>query len=1019
MRSGWNRLVWTAVVGALAAGLWAQGAGAAVTNESRQTTTFNGNGGTPAGQTNEYVAGSAYGELPEASRTGHSFGGWWTARSGGTQVAATDIVGDEATRTLWAHWTANQYDVALDAQGGDGGSGSVSATYGQTMPAFDVPEREGFAFKGYYSATNGGGTRYYTEAGKSARTWNVASNATLYAKWTANAYKVTLDRQGGRGGDASVTARYGRELPATAAPTRTGHTFGGYYSGMDGDGTQYYTAEGKSVRVWDVETNATLYATWTTNSYKVTLDWQGGEAGTEETQATYGSAMPGIDPPTRTGYTFGGYYSRINGAGTPYYTAGGKSARAWDQAAAKTLYAKWTADSYTVTLDQQEGEGGTEEATATYGKALPAIKVPTRTGHTFGGYYSGQNGAGAQYYTAEGKSAQRWDVATNATLYAKWTPNAYKVTLDRQGGKGGAGSARAAYGNEMPEIKPPTRTGHTFGGYYSGMDGDGTQYYTAEGKSARVWDMATNATLYAQWTVNSYTVALDRQGGKGGTGKAMATYGSAMPEITVPTRKGYTFAGYYRGTQGAGAQYYTEEGKSERVWNMASNATLFAKWTANSYEVTLDLQGGTGEVASATATYGKALPAIKVPTRTGYTFGGYYSKKKGAGTPYYTAAGKSARAWNVASNATLYAKWTANSYKVTLNRQGGKGGAAFARATYGKAMPEIEAPTRTGYTFGGYYSATNGGGTRYYTDEGTSARKWNKTAATTLYAKWTANSYTVTLDPQGGEGGTEETTATYGSAMPEITVPTLTGHTFGGYYSATNGGGRKYYTPEGQGARAWNVASNATLYAKWKVNTYAVTLDRQGGTGGAGSAKATYGSELPTIAVPTRQGYTFDGYYTAADGGGTRYYTAAGQGERTWDVATNTTLYAKWTANEEGTAGTAGTKRSAERGAEVATTTSDGSDGSAVVDGDESTGWAPEGAGAGAWVVLSFAEARDVAEVEVVGENLPEEMRVLLSEDAEEWFEGEGGTARYVWVAFPEGTEGMEVREVRVVEEGE
>jgi hypothetical protein len=1256
MKSGWNRLVLTAAAGVLVAGLWAQGAGAAVTNESRQTTTFNGNGGTPAGQTNEYAAGQAYGELPEASRTGHSFGGWWTARSGGEQVAATNIVGDEATRTLWAHWTANQYDVELDAQGGDGGAGTVSATYGQAMPAVDVPEREGFAFGGYYSATNGGGTRYYTAAGKSARSWNVASNATLYAKWSAIACRVTLDRQGGSGGEASVTATYGSEMPATAVPTRTGHTFAGYFSEMDGAGTPYYTAEGKSARVWDGTTNATLYAKWTVNSYKVTLDPQGGEDGTEETQATYGSEMPEIDPPTRTGYTFEGYYSRMNGAGTPYYTAEGTSAQAWDQAAPKTLYAKWTANSYTVTLDQQEGEGGSEEATATYGKAMPGIEVPTRTGYSFGGYCDGPDGAGTRYYTAEGQSARGWNVASNATLYAKWTANAYRVALDRQGGTGGAASATAAYGNAMPEIQPPTRTGHTFGGYFSEMDGAGTQYYMAEGQSARAWDVATNATLYALWTVNSYTVALDHQGGKGGTAKATATYGSEMPEITVPTRKGYTFGGYYGGTKGAGAQYYTAEGQgarvwnvasnttlyaqwtansydvtldmqggtgemasvtatygkamptikvpsrkgytfggyyskkkgagtqyytaegqsartwngatnatlyaqwtansykvtlnrqggkggsasatatyaqampeievparkgytfggyysatngggtryytaegasarkwnkdaattlyakwtansytvtldpqegeggteeatatyagampeievptrtgytfggyysatngsgtryytpegaSARVWNVASNATLFAKWTANSYDVTLDMQGGTGEVASVTATYGKAMPAINSPKRKGYTFGGYYSKKKGAGTPYYTSAGRSAQAWNVASNATLYAKWTATSYTVTLNRQGGKGGSASATATYAQAMPEIEVPVRTGYTFGGYYSATNGGGTRYYTAQGASARKWNKAAATTLYAKWTANSYTVTLDPQEGEGGTEETTATYGSAMPEIEVPTRTGHTFGGYYSATNGGGTRYYTPEGQGARAWNLASNATLYAKWKANAYTITLDRQGGTGGTVSTTATYGSAMPAISVPSRKGYTFDGYYTAADGGGTRYYTAAGKGERTWDVATNTTLYAKWTANEEGTAETAGAKRSAGREAEVATTTSDGSDGSAVVDGDESTGWAPEGTEAVAWVVLSFAETRDVAEVEVVGENLPDGMRVLLSEDAEEWFEGEGGTVRYVWVAFPEATEGMEVREVRVLEERE
>ena len=121
----------------------------------------------------------------------------------------------------------------------------------------------------------------------------------------------------------------------------------------------------------------------------------------------------------------------------------------------------------------------------------------------------------------------------------------------------------------------------------------------------------------------------------------------------------------------------------------------------------------------------------------------------------------------------------------------------------------------------------------------------------------------------------------------------------------------------------------------------------------------------------------------------------------------------KATSEQRETGNSIGKKSVAHRG--VAVTTSDGSDGSAVADGDGETGWAPEGGGL-AWVILSLPEPVEVASVEVSGENLPEGMRVLLSEDAEEWFEGEGGTARYMWVAW-EG-EGVVVREIRV-ENGE
>jgi hypothetical protein len=113
-------------------------------------------------------------------------------------------------------------------------------------------------------------------------------------------------------------------------------------------------------------------------------------------------------------------------------------------------------------------------------------------------------------------------------------------------------------------------------------------------------------------------------------------------------------------------------------------------------------------------------------------------------------------------------------------------------------------------------------------------------------------------------------------------------------------------------------------------------------------------------------------------------------------------------------AGNAAGKAGCGAAAGVAVTTSDGSDGAAAADGDETTAWSPETADA-SWVVLSFAEALEVADVEVAGENLPEGTRILLSEDADGWTEEVPGTARYVWVAFPAAEEAPVVKEIRVV----
>ena len=166
----------------------------------------------------------------------------------------------------------------------------------------------------------------------------------------------------------------------------------------------------------------TLTPFGTVASTSVTLDPQGGSGGTESVTVTNGAAMPTITPPTRTGYTFGGYYDGMDGAGTKYYNADGSSANNWNHTGESfVLSAKWTANTYTVNLDPQEGSGGTGSVTVTYDAAMPSATMPTRTGYIFCGYFTGTNGGGIKYYNADGSSAHTWDITTdNTTLYAYW-----------------------------------------------------------------------------------------------------------------------------------------------------------------------------------------------------------------------------------------------------------------------------------------------------------------------------------------------------------------------------------------------------------------------------------------------------------------------------------------------------------------------------------------------------------------------------------------------------------------------
>ena len=266
-----------------------------------------------------------------------------------------------------------------------------------------------------------------------------------------------------------------------------------------------------------------------------------------------------------------------------------------------------------------------------------------------------------------------------------YTPGAQTVTFNANGGNCATSTKTYSLDGNYSNLPTTTWSGYTFDGWYTATDA-GTKI--TEGKA-----VSTNwfLTLYAHWLANMYSVTLDRQGGSGGTTSVSATTGTAMPDIAVPTCTGYSFAGYYTAANGKGTKYYTQEGKSARAWGEGTDSTLYAKWTANSYTVSFDLQGGEGGAGSATATYGSPMPPIVVPTRTGHAFGGYYSAKNGGGTQYYAATGESMRAWDKAFATTLYAKWTSTTLSITPpTRNFGTGGGAYAIVTSGSGTWNAE-----------------------------------------------------------------------------------------------------------------------------------------------------------------------------------------------------------------------------------------------------------------------------------------------------------------------------------------
>ena len=402
------------------------------------------------------------------SRTGYTQTAWNTneAGTGGTNYALQATYSTESDLALYPTWTAKTTTVTLKPNGATSGSDqTVTATYDAAMPlvttasaAIALPSKTGYTLLGYWDATSAG-TQYYAYGGTPAAlssciTWNKEdATKNLYARWQANQYTLTLYKNDGSGTSTSATATYDATITVTA-PTRTGYTFTGYWTSASGDGTKIIDTDGHFVntvvsgyvasgRKWQRTSNTNLYARWTANSYDVTLKPNGATTGSDQVvRATFDAAMPtttktsaALVAPEKTGYTFGGYSQNSDGTGTLYYAANLSSANAWNQDGNVNIYAKWTANSYTVTLNVDEDHKGTTAGATTsqtvyYDDATTTVpnRPTAEAGYGLDGYYTDHNGEGIKLINADGTwiasvegytdSNKKWVHDGDVTLYA-------------------------------------------------------------------------------------------------------------------------------------------------------------------------------------------------------------------------------------------------------------------------------------------------------------------------------------------------------------------------------------------------------------------------------------------------------------------------------------------------------------------------------------------------------------------------------------------------------------------------
>ncbi|WP_169445806.1 InlB B-repeat-containing protein [Paenibacillus massiliensis] len=671
------------------------------------------------------------------------------------------------------------------------------------------PTRTGYAFAGWY--TDQALTQPY------AFTSPVTGDLTLYAKWEANDYTVSYESNGGTTVN-SETVKYNETYSEPTEPTRTGYAFAGWYT--DQALTQPYAFTSP------VTADLTLYAKWEANAYTVSYESNGGTTVNSET-VKYNETYSEPSVPMRTGYVFAGWYTD-EALTQPYAFTSHVTSDL-------TLYAKWEANDYTVSYESNGGTTVNSEM-AKYDETYSEPSAPTRTGYAFAGWYTDQGLTQSYAFTST--------VIGDLTLYAKWEANAYTVSYESNGGTT-VSSATVKYSEAVNEPSEPTRTGYTFAGWY--RDGALTQPY------AFTSSVTGDLTLYAKWEVNDYTVSYESNGGTT-VNSATAKYDETFSEPSAPTRIGYAFAGWYRDEALTQPYAFTSL--------VAGDLTLYAKWEANDYTVDFESNGGT-TVNSATAKYNGTFSQPSAPTRTGYTFAGWY-RDEALTQPYAFTS-------SVTGDLTLYAKWEVNAYTVSYESNGGTT-VGSETVKYNETYSEPSAPTRTGYAFAGWY--TDADLTQPYAFTSPATRDL------TLYAKWEANNYTVSYESDGGTAIGSET-AKYNETFSEPSAPTRTGYAFSGWYTDEALTQRYAFTSP--------VTSDLTLYAKWEANAHTVSFESNGGTA-VESAVVKYNELVSKPSEPTRTGYAFAGWYT--DEALTQSYTF------TSPVTGDLTLYAKWEAND-------------------------------------------------------------------------------------------------------------------------
>ena len=454
------------------------------------------------------------------------------------------------------------YNVTLNTNGGvlaNESDNITNYTHG-TVVTLPTPTKVGYKFEGWYENKDFAGNKV------TMITADSEGDKVYYAKWIAETYAISYELNDGIIADGENVTSYTYGVGATLpTPTKAHYKFGGWYEKSDFSGESVKTILTNEIGA------KTYYAKWIADTYKVTLNTQGGTIADDKniTSYEYGTTvkLPTSKDITKADYYFNGWYDNAEFTGTPITEITIKEVP--ETGNSMIFYAKWTEnepDKYMVTFENADGtvlqSGDVEKDTMpVYAGATPTKEQDDRYTYVFDKWFP-----------------ELTSVTGPATYKATYTSTSrvYRVTLNVNDGTIGENVTDYTYGTAVT-LPVPTKNGYKFEGWYDNAEFTGVT--VTEISAAATGDK----TYYAKWVAEQYTITFNTDGGAFvETPISSYIYGTTAT-LPVPTKNGYKFEGWYDNAE------FTGTALTEISDGAIGDKVFYAKWRKESIVENLEV----------------------------------------------------------------------------------------------------------------------------------------------------------------------------------------------------------------------------------------------------------------------------------------------------------------------------------------------------------------------------------------------------------------------------------------------